>query len=67
MARIEPKPSGVYTLREAGEYLQVSYNTLLRWIKQGKFPAFKIGRGWRVYGRDLLSLNKLGGPEEEQA
>jgi len=57
----------VYTLKEAAEYLKVSYTTIQRWVNQGTIPAFKVGRFWRVYGRDLLSLNKLGGPEEEQA
>ena len=52
------KPDGIYTLDEAAQYLKVSYSTLLRWIKAGTFPAFKLGRFWRVYGRDLLTLNK---------
>jgi excisionase family DNA binding protein len=57
----------VYTLEEAAEYLKVSYTTIQRWVNRGTIPAFKVGRFWRVYGRDLLSLNKLGGPEEDQA
>jgi len=56
----------VYTLREAAEFLKVSYGTVLRWVNQGSFPAFKVGKFWRVYGRDLLTLNKLGELEEEQ-
>jgi len=54
--RIEPDK--VYTLQEARDYLKVSYSTMLRWVKQGTFPAFKVGKFWRVYGRDLLTLNK---------
>ena len=53
-------PDGIYTLAEAAQYLMVSYNTLLRWIGAGTFPAFKLGRFWRVYGRDLLTLNEEG-------
>jgi excisionase family DNA binding protein len=52
------KPEGIYTLNEAAQYLKVSYNTLWRWVKQGDFPAFKMGKFWRVYGRDLLTLDK---------
>ena len=52
------KSEGIYTLYEAAKYLKVSYNTLWRWIKAGAFPAFKLGRFWRVYGRDLLTLNE---------
>ena len=63
MAKVEP--GEVYTLREAAEYLKVSYSTMLRWVKRSTFPAFKIGRFWRIYGRDLLSLNKIGELEEE--
>ncbi|MBC8248123.1 MAG: helix-turn-helix domain-containing protein [Anaerolineales bacterium] len=63
MAKVEP--GEVYTLREAAEYLKVSYSTMLRWVKQSTFPAFKIGRFWRIYGRDLLTLDKLGESEEE--
>ena len=57
---------GAYTIEQAAEYLQVHYNTIRRWIKQGIIPAFKVGRFWRIYGRDLLALNKLGESEEEQ-
>lgn len=57
---------GVYTVEQAAEYLQVHYNTIRRWIKQGVIPAFKIGRFWRIYGRALLALNKLEESEEEQ-
>ena len=49
---------GIYTLDETAAYLKVSYSTLLRWIEAGTFPAFKLGRFWRVYGRDLLTLNE---------
>ena len=60
------EPNELYTLEEAAAFLKVTYGTVLRWAKQGALPAFKIGRRWRVYGRDLLALNKLGGPEEEE-
>ncbi len=63
---IEPKPKEVYTLQEAAEYLKVTYGTALRWVTQGNLPAFKVGKFWRVYGRDLLTLNELGGLKEEQ-
>jgi excisionase family DNA binding protein len=55
----------VYTLREAAEYLRVGYSTMLRWVKHGTFPAFKVGKFWRVYGRDLLTLDQRGESEEE--
>lgn len=61
------EPGEVYTLREAAEYLKVSYTTMLRWVTQGTFPAFKVGKFWRIYGRDLLTLDKRRQSEEGQA
>jgi len=63
---IKIEPGGLYTLEQAAEYLQVHYTTMRRWAKQGIIPAFKVGdRFWRIYGRDLLALNKMGELEEE--
>ncbi len=59
------EPGEVYTLREAAEYLKVSYTTMLRWVNQDTFPAFKVGKFWRIYGRDLLTLDQRGESEEE--
>lgn len=63
---IKIEPGGLYTLEQAAEYLQVHYTTMRRWAKQGTIPAFKVGgRFWRIYGRDLLALNKTRESEEE--
>jgi len=45
--------------------LKVSYTTMLRWVNQDTFPAFKVGKFWRIYGRDLLTLDQRGESEEE--
>jgi excisionase family DNA binding protein len=50
------KPGAVYTLADACEILQVSPATLLRWIKMGKVPDSRIGRGYRFTGQQLLDL-----------
>ena len=63
--KIRVESGEVYTLREAAEYLKVSYTSMLRWVTKGTFPAFKVGKFWRIYGRDLLTLDQRGESEEE--
>lgn len=43
----------VYTLKEARRYLRISDATARRWIKQGRLPARKVGRDYRILGRDI--------------
>jgi excisionase family DNA binding protein len=46
-------PNRLYTLAEAADYLRVSPATVRRWIKQRRLPARKIGRDYRIEGRQL--------------
>lgn len=48
----------VYTLQEAAAFLKVNERTLQRLAVKGKVPAFRVGRQWRFYGRDLLELGE---------
>jgi len=41
------------TLKEIAERLKLHPNTLRRYVKQGKLPAMKFGRVWRVEEWDL--------------
>ena len=36
------------TVAEAAAYLRVSRATLWRWCQEGRLPALKIGREWRI-------------------
>jgi len=47
-----------YKLQEAAEFLRLNPRTLYRLVKAGSFPAFKVGRSWRIYGRNLLNLKE---------
>jgi excisionase family DNA binding protein len=38
----------ILTTEEVANYLKVSRTTIWRWCNEGRLPAFKIGRGWRV-------------------
>jgi excisionase family DNA binding protein len=57
------EPDGVYTLQEAAEYLRVNLRTLQREAVTGKILAFRVGRQWRFYGRDLLALTAKRDPQ----
>jgi len=53
----------VLTLKEIAERLKLHPNTLRRYIKEGKLPAMKFGRVWRVEEEDLkefMRANKQG-------
>ncbi|MBA7597106.1 hypothetical protein ES703_04101 [subsurface metagenome] len=40
-------------LKDVARYLQLNYETVRRWAKDGKFPALKLGGVWRVRMCDL--------------
>jgi excisionase family DNA binding protein len=42
------------TVAEAAAYLRVSRATLWRWCQDGRVPALKIGREWRILLRPVL-------------
>ena len=41
-------PIKLLTLSQAANILKVSKRTLLRMIQNGNFPAFQVGKQWRV-------------------
>lgn len=43
----------VFSTQEACTYLRISRPTYLKYIKEGKIRAQKIGRGWRVVKSEL--------------
>ncbi|TKJ45374.1 hypothetical protein CEE35_04245 [Candidatus Aerophobetes bacterium Ae_b3b] len=43
----------VLTLKEVAQRLKLHPNTLRRYAKQGKLPAMKFGRVWRIEEEDL--------------
>ena len=38
---------------EVAERLKVSVFSVRRWINQGKLPAYRVGRAWRISADDL--------------
>jgi len=45
--------SEIMTITQVANYLQISEITTYKWVNEGKLPAFKIGRHWRVKKEDL--------------
>lgn len=43
----------IMTITQVAKYLQISEITTYRLVQEGRIPAFKVGRGWRVKREDL--------------
>ncbi|MBM7573591.1 helix-turn-helix domain-containing protein [Aquibacillus albus] len=43
----------VLTIAQVANYLQISEVTTYKLVKEGKIPAFKVARQWRVKKEDL--------------
>jgi excisionase family DNA binding protein len=43
----------IMTVSEVAEYFKISEMTTYKLVQEGKIPAFKIGRHWRVKKSDL--------------
>jgi excisionase family DNA binding protein len=54
----------VMTLEELAAYLRVSRSTIYRGVRAGQFPAFKVGRNWRVNLR-LVEDHLIGSYERK--
>lgn len=46
----------ILTIQQAAKLLQVDPNTIYRWARDGKFPASKIGKEWRVLHVDVIKF-----------
>ncbi len=60
----EIKINGVYTTKEAQVILKVSKSTIKRILKSGLLRANKVGRQYRIIGKELL---RLVSPEIEKS
>ena len=48
----------LFTPEQVAERLQVTRRTVYQWINDGKLPALKVGRGWRIRESDLDIFSK---------
>lgn len=59
----EVKTNAIYTTNEAQKLLKVSKSTIKRLLKRGLLKANKVGRQYRILGKELL---RVVSPEAEQ-
>lgn len=53
---MEIRENEVYTPEEAREILKVSSSTITRMIKRGLIRTAKVGRQYRILGKELLRV-----------
>lgn len=53
---MEIKSNEVYTTQEAQELLKISPSTTMRLIKKGIIRTAKVGKQYRIMGKELLRL-----------
>lgn len=58
LPNLEVKPNVFYTPCEVAELMRVSPKSITNMLNKGLAPAVKIGRQWRILGRDLLELSR---------
>ncbi|MDD5085614.1 MAG: helix-turn-helix domain-containing protein [Candidatus Omnitrophica bacterium] len=46
----------VYTTQETQQILKVSSSTMMRFIKKGVIHAAKVGKQYRIMGKEILRL-----------
>lgn len=59
-----------YTLQEVADLLKVKYLTVFRWTKNGKLPAYKFGKQYRVSSETLqefIDAAKVGDKKGRKA
>ncbi len=55
----------LYSIEKVAELLDVHKKTVLRYIKEGKLKANKVGGRWRIHGNDLTDFAGTRGGAEE--
>lgn len=50
---VAPMDQEIMTISQVAKYLQISDMTTYKLVQEGKIPAFKVGRHWRVKKVDL--------------
>jgi len=53
---VEIKENAVYTREESQELLKVSQSTMMRLIKKGIIRTAKVGKQYRIMGKELLRV-----------
>jgi excisionase family DNA binding protein len=62
-----PASADLMTIREVAEVLRVRPETLSRWAREGRLPAVKVGKEWRVRLADMERLVGRSAPRPRVA
>jgi excisionase family DNA binding protein len=58
----------LYSIDKVAELLGMHKKTIMRYIKEGKLKANKVGGRWRIHGNDLTSfVGAKDAPDERPA
>jgi excisionase family DNA binding protein len=52
----EEKAERPFTIMEAADFFKVDRKTVLKWIKEEKLKAFRVGRDWRIARKEIDRL-----------
>jgi excisionase family DNA binding protein len=65
--QMPPKDDTIIGVEELVKFFGVSAQTIWRWCKTGRIPAFKIGSQWKVRRSDLNRIinQKLTGRKDD--
>ena len=63
----EPDLNTLMTTEEVAEYLHIHPQVVSKWAKEGRIPAVKVGKYWRVRWRDLEAWYVAQLPVKAQA
>jgi excisionase family DNA binding protein len=50
-----PGDDRLWTVAEVADHMRVSNMTVYRLIKAGELPAIRVGKNYRIRGRDLVA------------
>lgn len=53
---MEIQENTIYTPKETHKYLKVSQSTMTRMIKKGLIRAVKVGKQYRILGKEILRV-----------
>ena len=53
---MELRENEIYTAKESQKILKISASTMMRMIKQGLIRTAKVGKQYRIMGKELLRM-----------
>jgi excisionase family DNA binding protein len=59
-----PADAVLLTAQEAGDVLRQKADTIGRWCRDGKLPAVRVGRAWRI---NAAAVRAMSDPDKEIA